>query len=255
MYCGLAIPRYDRISEEARMTGEPTTVLNAPNDRDQRGDRVSEFDRQEARNALALQFRPYVYKIARELVKALRTNFEVDDLVGWGNLGLLEAAERFDPSRGIQFRSFAHARIRGAMVDAIRAYHGRHSREVEARGVNEMRRVRRSSVDAAYALFDGETTYDDLAATENEPEIPVSAHPDNALLADESRRLVERALGRLSPLEQAIIVQHYVHGDTVCVIARRYRLSKSWLSRVHTRAIRKLQRTVRKLERGDRFGN
>ncbi|MCA9558146.1 MAG: hypothetical protein KC583_06205, partial [Myxococcales bacterium] len=45
----------------------------------------------------------------------------VDDLVGYGHVGLLEARERFDPRRGIHFESFARHRIRGAMFDGLRA--------------------------------------------------------------------------------------------------------------------------------------
>src|SRR5262245_14017965 len=94
-------------SEEKAMTGEPTNADDETNGIDVIGHAICDIDRLEARNSLVLQFRSYVYKIARELVKAVRTTLEVEDLDGWGSVGLLEAAARFDPSRGIKFRSFA----------------------------------------------------------------------------------------------------------------------------------------------------
>jgi RNA polymerase sigma factor for flagellar operon FliA len=198
-----------------------------------------------ARDALALQFRPYVYKLARELVARLRLQIDVDDLAGWGCLGLLEAAARYDGRRGVRFRSFAHARIRGAMLDAIRSQHGR--------------RLRNAPSDTAShepECFDA--AYRDLGQSHRAPRAagPATSDledaPDSELIRDETRRLLEAAIAELSPLERIVVVRHYVHGETVCAIAQRQNLSKSWLSRVHARAVVKLRRAYARLERGAR---
>lgn len=73
-----------------------------------------------ASNALALQHLDLVRQIALALRRRLATGACVDDLVGAGNLGLVEAARRFEPSRG-SFVTFARHRIRGAMIDGLRA--------------------------------------------------------------------------------------------------------------------------------------
>jgi RNA polymerase sigma factor FliA len=230
------------------MTADTTTLNIARESLELPGGCGEDSSRIEARNALALQFRPYVYRVARDLVAGVRTNLEVDDLIGWGCLGLLEAADRYDPTRGVRFRSYAHARIRGAMLDAIRLHHGRHSRIAEALGVTEFRRIMTISADASY---DGAPDASDPEASTTEYADAVdlvTAAPDSELFVNESRQLVESALDALSPLERSVIIQHYVHGEPVCVIARRHKVSKSWLSRVHARALAKLRRRVRVLE-------
>ena len=60
--------------------------------------------------------------VARRVAERLPRDCELalDDLVGFGAIGLLEAFERFDPSRGILFSTFVEYRVRGAMMDALR---------------------------------------------------------------------------------------------------------------------------------------
>ena len=62
-----------------------------------------------------------VEAIARKVKRTLGGAIEVDDLVGYGRKGLVEAAERFDGRAGVAFTTFAYYRIRGAMYDGIRA--------------------------------------------------------------------------------------------------------------------------------------
>jgi RNA polymerase sigma factor for flagellar operon FliA len=62
-----------------------------------------------------------VQAIARKVKRTLGAAIELDDLVGYGSKGLVEAAERFDGRAGVAFTTFAYYRIRGAMYDGIRA--------------------------------------------------------------------------------------------------------------------------------------
>ena len=71
--------------------------------------------------AMVATFLPVVRRIARRMHARLPPGVDLDDLVGAGLLGLLEAAARFEPSRGVPFASYARHRIQGAMVDALRA--------------------------------------------------------------------------------------------------------------------------------------
>jgi RNA polymerase sigma factor for flagellar operon FliA len=61
-----------------------------------------------------------VYHVARGLVRARASDVELDDLVSAGALGLIDALENFDASRGLAFSTFAAPRIRGAMLDELR---------------------------------------------------------------------------------------------------------------------------------------
>jgi RNA polymerase sigma factor for flagellar operon FliA len=73
------------------------------------------------RNEYAAKFFPYIEKVARRLARRLPAHVEIDDLISSGVIGLMEAAERFDPNRVDRFEAFAEFRIRGAMLDDLRS--------------------------------------------------------------------------------------------------------------------------------------
>src|SRR3982750_3925637 len=75
----------------------------------------------EKRREYAAKFFPYIEKVARRLARRLPAHVEIDDLISSGVIGLMEAAERFDPKRVDRFEAFAEFRIRGAMLDDLRS--------------------------------------------------------------------------------------------------------------------------------------
>jgi RNA polymerase sigma factor for flagellar operon FliA len=69
---------------------------------------------------LVEQYSEYVVRIAKQVKRTLSPNIETDDLISYGMTGLIEAAERFDPSVGANFSTFSYYRIRGAIYDGLR---------------------------------------------------------------------------------------------------------------------------------------
>jgi RNA polymerase sigma factor for flagellar operon FliA len=74
----------------------------------------------EEKDQLAAQYAGLVKHIAFRLAVTLPNRIEVEDLVHDGVIGLMEALNRFDPSKGVKFQTFAATRIRGAILDALR---------------------------------------------------------------------------------------------------------------------------------------
>jgi RNA polymerase sigma factor FliA len=74
----------------------------------------------ETRQQLLSEHLGLVYHVARQLCRAKQMDVEVDELVSAGTLGLIEAFNNFDLSRGLAFSTFAAPRIRGAMLDELR---------------------------------------------------------------------------------------------------------------------------------------
>src|SRR5690348_15365128 len=72
------------------------------------------------RDALLRENLSLVHHVARKLARRLADDADVDELVSAGTLGLMSAAESFDPGRGLAFSTFAVPRIRGAMLDELR---------------------------------------------------------------------------------------------------------------------------------------
>lgn len=83
-----------------------------------------------ARNALIESHLPLVSGIARRLHRSLPPWVQLDDMIQVGRLALVEAAERFEPRRGVTFAIFARYRIRGAIIDHLRT-RCRYNAEVE----------------------------------------------------------------------------------------------------------------------------
>src|SRR5215467_14100331 len=73
------------------------------------------------RNEFVTKYYQCVEKVARRLARRLPAHVDLDELMSAGAVGLLDAAERFDPERANRFETFAEARIRGAMLDDLRA--------------------------------------------------------------------------------------------------------------------------------------
>src|SRR5256714_9129224 len=74
-----------------------------------------------AREQLVLAFSPLVKYVAGRLSSGLPAHVEESDLISYGLLGLISAIERFDPEREIKFETYAIPRVRGAIIDELRA--------------------------------------------------------------------------------------------------------------------------------------
>ncbi len=72
------------------------------------------------RDQMVREYLPLVRKVAFRIARHLPSTVDVDDLISAGCVGLLSAADRFDPDRGLEFSSFAEFRIKGAILDNLR---------------------------------------------------------------------------------------------------------------------------------------
>ncbi|MEJ1167734.1 RNA polymerase sigma factor FliA [Variovorax sp. CCNWLW235] len=70
---------------------------------------------------LLKQHQPMVRRMALQMLAKLPASVELDDLIQAGMIGLLDASTRYQDNRGAQFETFASQRIRGAMLDELRA--------------------------------------------------------------------------------------------------------------------------------------
>ena len=70
--------------------------------------------------------------LAIKVLQTLPSAVDLNDLIAYGDIGLVEAAERYDPRRGVAFATFAHYRIKGAIYDGLREM-GYYSRSANVR--------------------------------------------------------------------------------------------------------------------------
>lgn len=133
-------------------------------------------------------------------------------------LGLVEAATRFDPARGVEFRTFAYWRIRGAVHDQFR----------------RMGLVRPGALAEVRRALQGESP---VVSLETVPEPRATDHDSGTCLE------VEELLGlaALDPRELRVLRSIYVFGEDDQDAGRAEGWSKSWTSRRHRAALVKLQ--------------
>src|SRR5476651_176886 len=70
---------------------------------------------------LILEYAPLIKFIAQKIAVRLPSNIEFDDLVSSGVIGLMDAIDKYDPTRDNKFKTYAEFRIRGAILDELRA--------------------------------------------------------------------------------------------------------------------------------------
>src|SRR6201994_3008142 len=75
----------------------------------------------EQKDKLIMEYAPLIKFIAQKIAVRLPSNIELDDLISSGVIGLMDAIEKYDPSRDNKFKTYAEFRIRGAILDELRA--------------------------------------------------------------------------------------------------------------------------------------
>jgi RNA polymerase sigma factor for flagellar operon FliA len=73
------------------------------------------------KDEIILEYAPLVRYIAQKIASRLPPNIELDDMISCGVIGLMDAIEKFDPSRDNKFKTYAEFRIRGAILDELRS--------------------------------------------------------------------------------------------------------------------------------------
>src|SRR5690606_21537188 len=73
------------------------------------------------RDQLIMDYAPLIKFVAQRIASRLPSNIDIDDLISAGVIGLMDAIEKYDPSRDNKFKTYAEFRIRGAILDELRA--------------------------------------------------------------------------------------------------------------------------------------
>ena len=226
-----------------------------------------------ARDQLVEQHLHLVHSIAAKLRRKLGKTMEPGDLVGYGTQGLIEAASKFDPKQGTAFGTFAYYRIRGAIFDGMRTM-GWYSRVDYARyraeerandymaAASERDAAGKSANPAATSSPDKSEVLADIAevlsgvatvhitsieAARDAPDDRFQA-PDEAALEAEGRQRVRAALATLPDKERQLMELYYFADMKLEEAGKKLGLSKSWASRLHTRAVNHLREA---LDEGD----
>lgn len=217
------------------------------------------------RDSLITQYESLVNVSARVLMKRYGLAGPVyDDLCSAGYLALVEAAEKSNEQTQNTFRAYAAIRIRGAMIDLLRsttvlsrrshqfikAMHAmQYLREEDLLETDVLQTKNQSPRDRLARVLDmagkGALAFQ-LSASELSDEIEQvpdrSLLPDEALIRNNKRAVLERLINTLPEKEQLIIREYYFNDKPFIAIARENQgMNKSWVSKLHSRALERLR--------------
>jgi RNA polymerase sigma factor FliA len=228
---------------------------------------------QATRDRLILTYAPLVKYVAGRLGSGLPAHVDEGDLVSYGLLGLISAIDRYDPGRDVKFETYAMVRIKGAIIDELRAMDWvprsvrARARDIErAIGVLE-RKLRRAPTDAEIAA-ELDVTEDELqdslaqisrssiaaldelwAISGDGEEVSLidtledsqSPDPQHALSEAEFREALADAIGRLPEREQLVIRLYYYEELTLREIGEVLGVTESRVSQLHTTVMLRLR--------------
>ena len=168
-----------------------------------------------------------VRRIAYAMARHLPSHVDIDELVGLGNLGLVEARVRFDESRGVPFPAFAAQRIRGAMLDGLR--------QVDPLTRDERARVRREEEVSPVTLVEFTAAHDyptgDVAADE--------------LIADhETMSLVRGAMETLSARERYVAMRYFFDEQPLKSVGEELGVTESRVCQIVGEAVAHLRKAL-----------
>lgn len=217
------------------------------------------------RDRLILHYVPLVRLVARRMTALLPGAVDVEDLVSDGTFGLVDAIDRFDPSKGFAFSTFAVGRIRGSMLDGLRALDWAprsvrsSARALEAATAQLERHLGRPPTEAEVADRLGVTTdecHRMRARIERATVVPLEDEGLDDVVgpaaddADEERILLAAAVAGLPEREALIVRLHDLVGVSLLEIAGLLGISHSRAFQLHERALRLLREAVEERDDG-----
>ncbi len=221
------------------------------------------------REQLIIEYIPLVKVVAGRLAIYLGSNVEYEDLVSYGNFGLIDAIDKFDYGKGIKFETYASLRIRGAILDQIRkmdwiprsvrqkqkaidAAIKKLETEIGPNYTDEDMARELGISDSEYQTWLGQTNVSNISSLEdfveqgNEVKTSSSlgymrVEPEAIVEEKELKETLISALDSLTEKEKTVVVLYYYEELTLKEISNVMEVSESRVSQLHSKALTKMR--------------
>jgi len=207
-----------------------------------------------ASRQLAESHRSYAHAIAADILKKMPAHVEKSDVQGSAELGLMEAARAFDSRPGVQFKTFAYYRIRGAIYDGLRksSWFSR----AQYRDFQFDQASNEYMKDCSEASASNTVTMDELehhttslvtcymlSLETSELTQPADKRrsQEEELLSKEAIERLRAAVPKLPEKNRRVVEAYYFEGRNLDEIGAEMGLSKSWTCRVHAKSLEMLR--------------
>ncbi len=228
---------------------------------------------QMVRDYFVIKYAPLVKYVAGKVSMGMPQNIEFDDLVSYGIFGLIDAITKFDPARGIKFKTYAMTRIRGAIFDELRSIdwiprsirqkakqveqviselENKLGRTVEDEEIAKEMGISNEELQSLLNKLSGTSMLslndiwylgednDELSILET-LEAPENMNPDILIEKEEIRDYIIDAIKKLPDKEKKVIVLYYYEDLTLKEIGQVLEVTESRVSQLHTKAIMRLR--------------
>jgi RNA polymerase sigma factor for flagellar operon FliA len=226
-----------------------------------------------ARERLILHYAPLVKYVASRVATGLPASVEQADLVSYGMFGLIDALQKFEPGRGNKFETYAIPRIKGAIIDELRAMDWvprsvrYKAREIEKANTDLETQLKRAPTERELAerlgmslrelhdvvnqiSFVQVLQLDEVLAVGGERGEQVSlmdtladrsVDPTTGLEGQATRGLLSAAINSLSEREKIVVTLYYFEGLTLAEIGDVLGVTESRICQIHTKAVGQLR--------------
>ena len=238
-------------------------------------------DDQDAREKLILHFSPLVKYVSGRVAANLPQNIDGGDLVSYGIFGLIDAIQKFDITREIKFETYAIARIKGAIIDELRALDWvprsvrSRARQLEKAYIELENRLKRvpsdeevakeleievkdlhallsqlsyTSVVALEDLWNARGEKDDRVSLIDTVKDDSAQEPSRVFESSEMKEVVAGAIEKLPEREKIVIALYYYEGLTLREIGEVLGVTESRVSQLHTKAIIRMKAKLRQAQ-------
>ena len=223
----------------------------------------------DARERLILQYAPLVKYVASRVATGLPASVDQADLVSYGMFGLIDALQKFEPVRGNKFETYAIPRIRGAIIDELRAMDWVprsvrfKQREIEKALADLESMLKRQPTEKELAerlgmsmheLHEVVTQISFVSVLALDETVSVGADrgekvslvdtladkgfdPSTGVESQETRGLLAAAINELSEREKIVVTLYYFEGLTLAEIGDILGVTESRVCQIHTKAV------------------
>ena len=232
----------------------------------------------DVKEQIVTKYIPLVKYIASRVIIGKSKYIEFEDLLSYGMVGLMDALNKFDQSKGMKFSTYASIRIKGAMIDELRKNSpiskgamdklNRYNEVVERLQRELLRDPSDKEIANAlgvslsdvgeienYINYISVVSLEDLIFSEDDDislmgtiEDENSPSPEKSLEEKEQLEYLSKALEMLNEKDRTVLSLYYYEGLTLKEIGRVLEVSESRICQLHSRAIMNLRKAMTKLK-------